>query len=216
MSWNFLQEVLLASGLKSKHLQRSYDKKLNQLIKDFLTSMNPPSHPLGLAKGLFDFLWGEKPIRYQPHGNYRLNAVIEAQLSKDIQAVGNCLGLTLLYNGLLHKLGIAAQALYLEFAFDRGPHVLTLLPIGKSIIDIENILPDGFSYQGHRDNPSRKRWGDPELVADVYLSAGNELFLKRAYSKALENYDKALQLNPKYEKAHINKLILLDIIKNGK
>ncbi|MBI5969072.1 MAG: tetratricopeptide repeat protein [Deltaproteobacteria bacterium] len=147
-----------------------------------------------------------------------MNEVIDAQLSQDSQGVGNCLGLTVLSNCLLQKVGMQAEALYLERAFGRGPHVLTLLQTKGSLIDIENISPDGFDYKGHLHNPSRSRWGDRELVADIYLSQGNEFFEKRKYSDALRNYDMAIHLNPQYEKAQINKAILIDKMgreKNG-
>jgi tetratricopeptide (TPR) repeat protein len=107
-------------------------------------------------------------------------------------------------------MGIFSEALYIENAFGRGSHVLTLLAVENSLIEVENILPDGFDYKGHLDNPSRVRWGEKELVADIYHSVGNELFFKGAYMEALRNYDKALYLNPRYEKARMNRLILLD------
>lgn len=110
-------------------------------------------------------------------------------------------------------MGIHAEAIYLENAFGMGPHVLTLLPIGNSFIDVENILPDGYDYQGHLDHPSRIRWGDKELVADIYLSMGNEYFYRKEWNKALENYENCLRLHPEYEKAHLNRAILLDKIK---
>jgi tetratricopeptide (TPR) repeat protein len=162
------------------------------------------------ARTLFNWLWKEKPARYEPHSNYRLNDVIDAQLNKDSQTVGNCLGLTLLYNCLLRKMEINAEALYLENAFGIGLHVLTVLQIEESLIDIENIFPDGFDYKGHLDNPSRTRWGDQELVADIYHSLGNEFFKKGQWSNALKGYDMAIHLNPQYEKARLNKAILLD------
>jgi len=131
--------------------------------------------------------------------------------------VGNCLGLTLLYNCLLRRMGIHADALYLDNAFGIGPHVLTLLQGKESTIDIENILPDGFGFKGHLNDPSRIRWGDRELVADVYHSLGNECFGKGELTEALNNYDMALRLNPRYEKARLNKTILLDKMKmNGR
>ena len=75
-------------------------------------------------------------------------------------------------------MGIHADALYLENAFGIGPHVLTLLQTEESTIDIENILPDGFGFKGHLNDPSRTRWGDKELVADIYHSLGNEFSRK--------------------------------------
>jgi len=88
--------------------------------------------------------------------------------------------------------------------------VLTILKTEESTIDIENILPDGFDYKGHLDDPSRIRWGDRELVADIYHSQGNELYEKGDYIEALKSYDRAIDLNPLYEKARLNKAILLD------
>jgi tetratricopeptide (TPR) repeat protein len=106
-------------------------------------------------------------------------------------------------------MGIMAEALYLENAFGIGPHVLSVLKIEDCLIDIENTLPDGFDYKGHLDDPSRMGWGDRELVADIYHSLGNELFSKGEFAKALKNYEMALRLNPQYEKAHLNRAILL-------
>jgi tetratricopeptide (TPR) repeat protein len=136
--------------------------------------------------------------------------VIDEQMSRETQNVGNCLGLTLLYNCLLRRMGIMAEALYLEDAFGIGPHVLTILPTKASLIDVENIFPDGYDYKGHINNPSRIRWGDQELIADIYLSMGNDLFEEGKWIEALKKYDHAIFLNPQFEKAHLNKAILLD------
>jgi tetratricopeptide (TPR) repeat protein len=162
------------------------------------------------ARSLFTWLWIEKPTRYKSHGPFRLGEVADAQLSEEHQTVGNCLGLTLLYNCLLRRIGIEAEALYLENAFGIGPHVLTLVKTEGFLIDVENILTDGFDFKGHLANPSRIRWGDRELVADIYHSLGNEFFKKERFIEALNHYDRAIQLNPQYEKAHLNKAILLN------
>jgi Tfp pilus assembly protein PilF len=88
--------------------------------------------------------------------------------------------------------------------------VLTLLQTGDLTIDIENILPEGFDYKGHLNNPTRTKWGDKELVGDIYHSFANEYFEKGEFVKALNNYEMAIKLNPQYEKAHLNKAILMD------
>lgn len=98
----------------------------------------------------------------------------------------------------------------MENAFGIGSHVLTLVKTEGFLIDVENILPDGFDFKGHLANPSRIRWGDRELVADIYHSLGNEFFKKGRFIEALNNYDRAIKLNPQYEKAHLNKAILLN------
>jgi hypothetical protein len=215
--FNFEKESLLASGVRDDEGLVRYMRKLDDISQQFIHSVMPPSDSLSKAKALFKWLWTKKPARYKPYGNFRLNDVIDAQMSEDSQTVGNCLGLTLLYNCLLHKTGIIAEALYLENAFGISSHVLTLLQTRDSLIDIENILLDGFDYKGHLNNPSRTRWGDKELVADIYHSLGTEFFSKGELIKVLENYDMALRLNPKYEKAYLNKAILLDRMEiNGK
>jgi len=201
---------------KARSFTNEYRRKLDQLNKQFLRRIKPPDQPKERARALFNWLWERKPSRYKPRGPFRLNDVIDAELSQGSWAVGNCLGLTLLYHCLLRKMGIHAGALYLENAFDMGPHVLTLLQTEATVIDIENILPDGFDYKGHLDNPSRTTWGDKELVADIYHSLGNECFEKGKFDKALDNYERAIHLNPHYEKAHLNKSILLEKVEEKK
>jgi tetratricopeptide (TPR) repeat protein len=208
--FNFEKEALLASGVNGKDKLAIYENTLHLVLQQFLPEISQVPNPLVKARDVFNWLWKEKPTRYESHGQFRLSDVIDAQLRKDDRPVGNCLGLTLLYHCLLKKIGIHADALYLENAFGIGPHVLTLLQTEASTIDIENILPEGFDYKGHLDNPSRTRWGDKELVADIYHSLGNEFFEKREFAKALKNYNMALKLNPKYEKAHLNKAIWVD------
>jgi tetratricopeptide (TPR) repeat protein len=139
--------------------------------------------------------------------------VIERQMNKKTRTVGNCLGLTLLHNCLLRKIGLKQEAVYLEQAFEIGPHVLTCLRTAHSIIDIENIMVRGFDYKNHKNVPTRILWSDKELVADIYHSQGNGCFEKGEYSEALENYKMAVHLNPLYQKAHFNIDILLDKLK---
>jgi tetratricopeptide (TPR) repeat protein len=208
--FNFEREALRASGVKEKSLIPGYLHKLNHIHQQFSPTIKPQQDPLTRAKALFDWLWAQNQNRYQPHGNFRLTAVIEAQMRDPKQPVGNCLGLTLLYNCLLRKTGITPGAIYLENAFGKGPHVLTLITEGGSWIDVENIVPNGFDYKGHLNDSSRTRWGDKELVADIYLSEGNDLFEKKDYGDALRNYNIALRLNPGYERARLNKAIVLD------
>jgi len=216
MLFNLEKESLLASGLKDNRRLVEYRGKLDQLTKQFIGQMKPSHELVEKARVLFDWLWERKPGRYKPQGHFRLNDVIDAELSKDSRTVGNCLGLTLLYNCLLRRAGINGGTLYLENAFGIGPHVLTVIQIEGSLIDIENSFSDGFDYKRHLDDPSRTRWGDKELVADIYHGLGNEFFGKGESAKALKNYNMAIKLNPQYEKAHLNKAILMDKIRDKK
>lgn len=103
---------------------------------------------------------------------------------------------------------VPIRALYLEFAFGKGPHVLSVMP--KTGICIEHMFRTGFDFKGHTDGSGKNIWGDGELVADIYNSRGTEYFNAGAFKQALACYEKAIRLNPNYEKARINKAIALD------
>jgi len=216
MPFDLIEEALLASGVKGDKRVALYIRKLDRLCQEFIGEVKTTDDLLPTARALFDWLWTKKPERFRLHGSFRLDNAIDSQLNKDSQVVGNCLGLTLLYNCLLRRVGISAGALYLGNAFAVGPHVITFLEVGASMIDVENILPNGFDYRGHLGDPSRTRWGDKELIADIYHSQGNEWYEKGEYDTALANYDMALRLNHGYEKAHLNKAIVLDKLRMEK
>jgi len=204
------KEALIASGLVDEGRIVEYSDRLYSLFREYMPPAHVDASPLERARAVFDALWKDRPNRYSRQGQFRFDRVIDAQTERKNRPVGNCLGLTVLYNCLLRRTGIQAQAVYLENAFEIGPHVLTLLRIGNSAIDVENILADGFGYKGHKENPFRTEWGDKELVADIYQSAGTEFFQEKEFQEALRNYDSALKLYPGYEKARLNRAILLD------
>ena len=211
-SFDLELEALRASGVEERRMVH-YTGQLNTIQQRLLDQGMLSYDPITRAKQVFEWLWKEKPNRYKQKGYYRLCDVIERQLCEENRDVGNCLGLTILYNCLLRRIGMHAGALYLENAFEISPHVLTVLRIKDIDIEIENILPEGFDYKGHLNNPSRTRWGDRELVADIYHSLGNELFEMDMLRDALKNYDRAITINPSYEKVKLNKLIVIDKLK---
>ena len=146
-AFNLEEKALLASGIQERSKIVFYLAELDRIYQQFLHQMIPPPDPVDKAKALFTWLWISKPDRYKSQGSYKLHEVIEAQLKGEAKSVGNCLGLTLLYNCLLRKIGIYAEVLYVENAFGIGTHVLTLLQAQKSAIDVENILPDGLYFR---------------------------------------------------------------------
>ena len=210
MPFDLEEEALCASGVQEAGFLGEYKSELGRLYHEFEREVKPSPDYVRIARALFYWLWAQKPARHEHGGSYRLNEVIDSQLSKEDEAVGNCLGLTLLYNCLLRRAGINAGAVHLENAFGKGPHVLSSLRIQDSIIDIENSLSQGFDYKGHLKDPSRHVWGDRELVADIYLSRGNDYFELGNYDEALASYETAVSLNPRYERAVLNRAIVLD------
>ncbi|MBN1614735.1 MAG: hypothetical protein JW950_09745 [Deltaproteobacteria bacterium] len=212
MALDLEREALIASGVTGDRAIARCKDKIEVLIRSFPGKRPSSTDPQAAAGSLFDWLWKTKPRRYRRGGSSRLHEVIAAQLDERQTTVGNCLGLTVLFNCLLGRLGIRAGAVHLECAFDLAPHVLTTLDTAAGPIDIENILPWGFDYRGHIDAPDRTVWGDSELVADIYLSRGNDSFERGDYEGALSDYDRTLAWNPGYEAALLNRAMVLDVL----
>jgi tetratricopeptide (TPR) repeat protein len=217
---DLVQGALIASGVQTgAEFDRYFAmiSLLHQRISDTLFEILEKSSDSKKAKEIFNWLWRVKPNRYEYGGSFRLTEVLEAQLggkgrgveNGESGIVGNCLGLTLLYNVLARRLGLTVGAVHLEDAFGLGPHIFTVLYDGDRTIDIENIFPDGFDYRGHSDASEREEWGDRELIADIYHSVANDFFMSGEWECAIVNYDKAIMLHPKYIRAHINKGIAL-------
>jgi len=198
--------ALIASGVSDAGQLKCYRAKVDRMCQEIAPAS--ADDDVARAKQVFHWLWRSKPHRYERGGNFRLGDVIDAQLGQS-EAVGNCLGLTILYNVLAQRLGLEVEAIYLDDAFGIGPHVLTLLRTGERPIDVENMLPHGFDYAGHRDCPRRRQWGNKELVADVYHSMGNRFFHRGELERAIQSYDEAIRLSPSYATPRFNKGIAL-------
>ena len=202
------QGALVASGVATQKELFRYVNKIDRMCEIIEESVHSIEGDRDLAGCIFDWLWRSKPYRYKSQGPYKLTDAIDAQLGR-ARNVGNCLGLTIIYNVLARKFGLSVRAGHFESAFGAGPHVFTMLDADGSTIDIENIFPNGFDYQGHRNALGRDEWTDREIIADIYHSLGNELLESGKKRPAIESYEKAIALNPEYTKALLNKGIAL-------
>lgn len=195
--------ALIASGVKDRNSLQSYSQKLSRILQDM-----PPAPEEGdeytHGKSLFDWLWLRKPKRYRSGRPFRLTEVIDAHISENTDEVGNCLGLTLLFNVLAKRSGLIVQAVYLEDEFGGNPHVRSVLACEGQFIDVEHMSPAGYDFQDKRSGIKRLSWNDRELIADIYHSRGNLLFQQGKLVDAVRIYDKSLLLNPRYTKAYIN------------
>jgi len=203
----FASSALRASGVAEGQVGH-YSSQLQGLLDSLRLAIGPREGEEA-GRALFQELWQQKPHRYRSGAPFRLHQVLENQLDPRQPAVGNCLGLTLLLNSLAQGLGLKVGAVYLPEAFGHGPHVLSLLYAERGSLDVENILPQGFDYPGHRGSPGRQVWGDEELLADVYTSAGNEALERGQVALAVAELDRALALNPGYRTARHNRAVAL-------
>jgi tetratricopeptide (TPR) repeat protein len=200
------QGALIASGVEAEPAWTTYLAKIDRLCQEIAHARKGSDEER--SREIFHWLWRSKPHRYEYRGSFKLSDVLDAQLGAK-EKVGNCLGLTVLYNVLAQRFGLKVKAVHLEDAFGIGPHVFSVLYAAGRSIDIEHVFPYGFDYRGHWGNPQREEWGDKELVADIYHSVANDSFEQWKWESAIENYDKAIMLNPKYTKACLNKGIAL-------
>jgi tetratricopeptide (TPR) repeat protein len=203
--------ALIASGVNSSVDLDNYLAKLNTLYQQVAPEI-PTRGQLQKAKALFDWLWTKKPYRYQYQGSFRLTHVVDAQLDPRIESVGNCLGLTVLYNALAQRCGLEMKAVYLEEAHGRRSHVFSTFIRGNNTVDMDNIFPNGFDFKDHLHNPERVLWGNSELIADIYHSIAWALHEQGKLDSAILNYSKAIRLNPKYAKAYLNRGIALSML----
>lgn len=217
--------ALIASGIDNEKTLQEYLTKINILCQIFRTSipahdtivsphlntLPPERGDINKARSLFTWLWKSKPGRYQPQGHFRLNEIINAQLDPSAESIGNCLGLTLLFNTLAQRIDLKAEAIHIE---DDGirPHVLSIVTIGQSKIDVENTRPNGFNFRGYLEEPHRELWSNSELIADIYHSIGNEFFERNRLEEAIDSYTKAIYLNRHYTKVYLNRGIALAML----
>lgn len=202
--------ALVASGARNQAELERYMSRMESLCQQ-LPSAVRAGGTASKARSLFDWLWTTKAGRNESGGSFRLTQVVDAQVDSSAAKVGNCLGLTLLYNVLAQRVGLDVQAVYLEAVAGRLSHVISMLVSGQKRIDIDNIFPDGFDTKDYLDSSLRVEWGDAELIADVYHSIGWELHEKGKLEDAVVNYSKAIWLNPKYVKAYLNRGIALSM-----
>jgi len=170
LSMSLPQAAFIASGVDSTQL-----KPYMRTFFDMTTDLR--NHVKGYdqvknAEVIFDWLWKTKPNRYELEGNFRLTQVVDAYLDEK-ERVGNCLGLTMLYNSLAQALNLPMKAAHLDNFMGR-PHVFSMLYTETSMIPIENIFRDGFDYDQHKHNPQLVEWDNIHLIADLYNSRANE------------------------------------------
>jgi len=203
------QAALIASGVATRSQMNSYLSLLDRLWHSIPAEALAARSEVEAARRLFQCLWQRKPARYRSGGHFKLSDVLEAEMDSTSEAVGNCLGLTLLYNVLLERLGLRPRAVHLDHAFGIGPHVFTVLHFEGRSLDIENIFPHGFDYKGHLGDPQRKEWDSRQLVGDIYASRGNQCFEAGKLEAAVDLYDKAMVLNPTHPTAALNRAMAL-------
>ncbi|MBI2847395.1 MAG: tetratricopeptide repeat protein [Chloroflexi bacterium] len=210
MGTNLARTAFVASGVKT-HLELQVNlEKLEGLLSQVSMEIEPVGKPeVEVARRLFSWLWLRKPARYVSGGDFKLTRVIDAELDDSRPGVGNCLGLTLLFNSMALGWGLKTKGVYLPEAFGAGPHVFSTLRAGDRAVDIEHIYQYGFDYRGHVDNPQRQELSDRELIAEVYLARGNEFSEAAAWDKAIEMYERALLLFPRSARARLNKGLAL-------
>lgn len=114
--FDLARAAFIASGVRDRNELASYLQRFDDLCSNIsrgekcITSASREDR----AQAIVDYLWGSQQNRaeeasYGDIGIWRLTEVFDNQLSgKDV--VGNCFGLTLLYNCIAERLGLITRA----------------------------------------------------------------------------------------------------------
>ena len=143
LSVSLPQASFVASGVDSFQL-KEYMKKFFNLVTELKNHVKGHD-PVKTAETIFNWLWRTKPNRYELEGNFRLTQVVDAYLD-ETERVGNCLGLTMLYNSLAQELSLPMKAAHFDKFMGR-PHVFSILYNGLAHMDVETTTPEGFDPQ---------------------------------------------------------------------
>jgi len=202
--------LLIICGLKTEDDIGSYQQKLDKIQQEFNEfkysgerddlynamqdsilgdSVEPGAYNALL---LFSYLWNTKPCRFG--SNNKLTDVIDGQLSDNKnEKVGDCSGLTKLYSLLGLREGLDLSILYCP------SQLMSRLNCGNRTIDIQNTVCGGF---GQTDERRQLEFPVYSLVSIGYAERGTEKYNAGDFSGAIEDSDKAIELNPSLSYAY--------------
>lgn len=193
--------LLIASGCDTEEKISEYKAKLDELERQCKAYAGITGSDKETARVLHEFLWLGKPSRY--NGNFLLTDVVDAQMSMQDIGVGNCLGLSSLYAVLGIRNGLELAVLI------NDKHVILRLIQEDSLIDIDNTGHNGFGIAtyGIRDSKYEKLMNKSllALVAGMYNSRGGIKDKLGKFEEAIENYCRAIEINPDYASAYNNR-----------
>ncbi|MBI2867480.1 MAG: hypothetical protein HYX97_03990 [Chloroflexi bacterium] len=202
--------ALAASGVLDRREREAAIARLEALSRNAHAHMEMEGRDaLHTAEAMFRWLWLTKPVRYQPGGPYQLQTVVKRQVEWRQKTVGNCLGLTVLYNALLQRLGLRVEAVYAPDAARQGPHVFSRLRLDGRRLDIDSSVPFGFGTARFMHAKDRVVWDNQALVAEIYASRGNEALNAGDAALAVRCYRKSLALHPGHPMVGLNMGIAL-------
>jgi tetratricopeptide (TPR) repeat protein len=197
--------LLIISGLKTEEGIGEYVGKLDLIQHGFIERLKSKSSVSlatlrkylvsSKARFLFEYLWSTKPRRC--NSNFLLTDVVDAQLNTDSnEKVGSCVGLTSLYTVLGAREGLNLTILV------SGSHILNRLRVGESTYSIDHTDPLGFDCEVSGKNFFE--YPAIGLLANVLNSRGIAKERLDDLEGAEEDYDAAIQLNPRYGNAYNN------------
>ncbi len=193
--------MFILAGLRARTEFENYGRKLDTLFQRVLATPETaqmldmvtisdrragfePQFRLLLA--VRNSLWALKPNRASPNGFFLLTKVIDAYLSNR-PTVGNILGLTTIDGIIVGKLGFPVRYLY-----DAGTIALEVLIENRSVYwDPGKPVPLSFT-----PNLTGRRLSLSDMLGLVYASIANAYFNQALWDRAVENYERVLELMP--------------------
>ncbi len=176
----------IASGIRNRDELESYLVKFGELVAIIGSDekVNNAKTDVDKAEAVFNWLWVSKPNRY--NSAPRLTEALDNQLS-DSEEVGDCMGLTLLYNSVCQRLGIDMNAVWTI------RHIYSAMDVGEEINPIENTSRDGFG----NGSGIGKVIGNQQFIQRFLIRLAYDYKEAERYKDAFSLDEIALRINPK-------------------
>jgi len=143
--FDLAEAFFIASGIRDERELASYMQKFEGLCSTISEDpkVKSASNKVEKAKAIFDWLWESKPDRYNSCN--KLTDALDNQLSKEKKSVGDCGGLTSLYNSICQRFGISVLSVH------AAEHIYSVLTMDDgNLLVIENTNKDGFGNGSDR------------------------------------------------------------------
>lgn len=195
--FDLVKSAFIASGIKDRGKLKFYLERFNDLClkisldKRFITATTD----VGKGQAIADYLWDGKPNRAErsndEFGTWRLSEVLDNQLS-DQEVVGNCVGLSVLYNSIANQLGLVTSFV------ETDNHTYTILESNKDRTVVENTVNERIGIRKLRG----RIISDQKLIKKLLLRSAIYCERQGDYQAAFEYEKTKLMINPNRENAY--------------
>jgi len=180
----------------------NYKNEINKMSNELKQKINKEKDPENIISEINNYLFKEKEFGY--NGNFFLNKVLDDKK-------GSCIGLSTLYLSLAEELDLPIYGVNLP------QHMIVRWDDDKFKRNIETTIkgsefPDSF-YIKYKNIPKEsiekevylRNLSKKEVVGIILNNRGSAYYTKEDLERAIQDYNNAIKLNPKFVEAYFNR-----------